>query len=124
MRNANKITLFGLSLMLLLGDSALGDDMVTIRIYNDGSDSIVVTVFDLNASPPGTALASQRINGFAWVPLSVEAGADGNGHVKWMARSGDEDFQRCGRGNVRALGDDASVRVSANSGCASTARDF
>jgi len=125
MRIASKIpVLICLSLMLWASGPALGGDMVSIRIYNDGSDDIVVTVYDLNASPPVVALASQRINGFAWMPVTIVADAVGNGHIAWTARSADETFHRCGHRNVRILDDEDSVRVLADSSCVKSARGF
>ena len=85
--NIQPVTLVSLLMMLLLTTAALADDTVTIRIYNDGADNMVVTVYDMNAQPPGAVLASQRINGFAWIPVSVTAGAVGNGHIMWTART-------------------------------------
>jgi hypothetical protein len=103
--------------MLLGTAAAVADDAVTIRVYNDGADDIVVTVYDLNAQPPGAVLASQRINGFAWVPISVTADAVGSGHVKWTARTADASFHRCGYRDRNGLAKDDSVRVSAESRC-------
>jgi hypothetical protein len=117
-------TLLVMSLALLANEPARADEMVTVRLYNDGTDDVVVTVYDLNAAPAVAALVSQRINGFAWIPLSVMAGADGNGHIVWRARSADETFHRCGRQDTGALGNDDSVRVFADSSCAKTARGY
>src|SRR5260221_5636161 len=72
--NIQAVILLSLSLMtMLLTTAARADDTVSIRIYNDGADNMVVTVYDMNAQPPGAILASQRINGFAWIPVSVTA---------------------------------------------------
>ena len=106
-----------LMLMLLLTTAALAADMVTIRLYNDGGDDIVVTVYDMNAQPQGAVLAGQRINGFAWIPVLVTAGAVGNGHIVWTARAADASFHRCGHQERRGLANDESVRVFADSAC-------
>lgn len=119
MRTSRKIqSVICLSLMLWASSSAVAGDMVSIRVYNDGSDDIVVTVYDLNASPPAAALSSQLINGFAWMPVTIVADAVGNGHVAWTARTADETFHRCGHRNVRIRDDEDSVRVLADSSCA------
>jgi len=110
-------TLVGLSLMLLVATAAIADDPVTIRIYNDEADDIIVTVYDTNAQPPGVVIDSQRINGFSWIPVSVAAGAVGNGHVKWIARTAEASFRRCGHREMRGIADDSFVYVSANSSC-------
>jgi hypothetical protein len=116
------VVLLSFLLMLLAAAAAVADDMLTIRIYNDGSDDIVVTVYDMNAQPPGAVLTSQRINGFAWIPVSVTAGAVGNGHVMWSARTADASFHKCGHEERRRLANDESVRVSADSQCIRNAR--
>jgi hypothetical protein len=110
------VILLSLSLMLVTA-AAVADDMVAVRIYNDGADDIVVTVYDLNAQPPGAVIASQRINGFAWIPISVTAGAVDGGHVKWSARTTDPSFRRCGHQDRRGLANDDSVRVFTDSRC-------
>jgi hypothetical protein len=115
--------ILGISLALFASGPASAGDTVPIRLYNDGSDPIVVTVYDLNAEFPRPAVTSQRINGFAWIPLSVLAGADGNAHIVWSARSGDETFKRCGQREIDELGDDDSVHLFTDSDCARTARD-
>jgi hypothetical protein len=76
-----------LSLILLAATAARADDPLTIRIYNDDADDVVVTVYDMNAQLPEPVLANQRINGFAWIPVSVAASVVGNGHVTWIART-------------------------------------
>jgi hypothetical protein len=109
--------LASLSLMLLAATAATADDPVTLRIYNDDADDVVVTVYDMNAQPPEAVLANQRINGFAWIPVSVAAGAVGNGHVKWIARTASANFRRCGHQEMRGVANDSFVYVSANSSC-------
>jgi hypothetical protein len=116
--------ILGLSLALLESGPAGAGDLVTVRLYNDGSDDLVVTVYDLNAAPQGSAHGTQRINGFAWVALSVTRDADGGGHIGWTARSADEFFLRCGRQDIGGLGEDDTVRVFADSSCARTARGY
>ena len=111
------VIILGLSLMLLASAEAVADDSVAIRIYNDDADDILLSVYDMNAQPPGAVLASQRINGFAWIPVSVTAGAAGNGHIMWIARTAGASFHRCGHQEMRGLADDDSVRLFADSKC-------
>ena len=116
--NIQAVILLSLSLTtMLLTTAARADDTVSIRIYNDGADNMVVTVYDMNAQPPGAVLASQRINGFAWIPVSVTAGAVGNGHIMWIARTASASFHRCGHQEMRGLANDDSVEVFADSKC-------
>jgi hypothetical protein len=109
--------LVSLSLMMLAATAAVADDPVTIRIYNDEADDVVVTVYDMNAQPPEAVLANQRINGFAWIPVSVAAGAAGKAHVKWIARTAEASFPRCGHQEMRGVANDSLVHISANSSC-------
>jgi len=101
----------------LISAAAVADDPVTIKIYNDDADDIVLSVYDMNAQPPQAVIASQRISGFAWITTSVSAGAVGNGHVTWIARTVDPSFRRCGHEELRGVVNDTSVYVSVNSSC-------
>jgi hypothetical protein len=109
--------LASLLLILLAAAAARADDPVTIRLYNDDAEDVIVTVYDMNAQPPGAVLANQRINGFAWIALSVAAGAVGNGHLKWIARTAGANFRRCGYQEIHGVANDSFVYVSANSSC-------
>jgi hypothetical protein len=110
------VTLLGFTLMLLTATAAIGDTL-TIRVFNDSSDAIVATVYDMDAQPPGAAIVNQRIDGFSWIPVLVNAGAAGNAHVRWSARTADPSFRRCGHQERRGLANDATMHVSANSRC-------
>jgi hypothetical protein len=115
------VVIASLALMLLASTVAIGDT-VTIRICNDGPDEIVATVYDMNAQPPGVAIANQRISGFAWIPVLVTAGDAGNAHVRWTATTVDPNFRKCGHQDRRGLANDASVQVFASSQCSRSAR--
>jgi hypothetical protein len=118
MSSLNKgVIILGVSLILLTGAEAVADDPVMIRIYNDDAESIDLSVYDLNAQPPDAAIVNQRVNGFAWIPISVIAGAVGKGHVKWIARTVDPSFHRCGSEEVRGVANDSVVYVYADSSC-------
>jgi hypothetical protein len=110
------VTVLGFTLMLLTATAAIGDTL-TIKVFNDSADAIVATVYDLNAEPPGAAIMNQRIDGFSWIPVLVTAGASGNAHVRWIARTADPSFRQCGHHERRGLADEATVHVSANSRC-------
>jgi hypothetical protein len=117
LRMSKTVIILVVSLMLLASAAADADDPLMIRIYNDDADDIVLSVYDMNAQPPGAIVANRRINGFAWIPISVTAGVVGRGHVKWIARTADPGFHRCGYREMRAVANDALVRVSADSSC-------
>jgi hypothetical protein len=121
MRTMNQLVMLSLSLVLLVSAAAVADDPVMIRVYNDDADAIVVTVYDVNARPQGAVLANQRIDGFAWVPVSVTAGALGKGHVKWTARTADTGLDKCGYQEAHGVTNDAFLYIHADSKCRKSA---
>ena len=122
MRNMTRpAVILGFLLTLLAGGTAVGDDMVALRISNDDADPVLVTVYDMNAEPPGAVIVRQRISGFAWIPVSVTAGRAGFGHIQWTATSAVAGQHRCGQRDTRGLGNDDSVSVFADSACVARA---
>ena len=111
------IVILGLSLTMLANTAAIADDPRAIRSYNDEADDIVVSVYDMHAHPPQAVIANQKINGFAWIPISVTAGAVGKGHLKWIAKTVDPGFRRCEYQEMRGVPNDALVYVSVDSSC-------
>jgi len=105
---------------LLAGSSAFADDGIPLKITNDSTTDIVVTVTDLNASPRRIVVSGQRISGFSTIPISVTPGPDGMGNVSWTATTVDSDGRLCGRDDRQNLGNDTEVHVHADSPCTST----
>jgi hypothetical protein len=95
---------------------------IAIKIYNDGADDLVVSVYDLNTNPPSIVMLNQQISGFAWVPISISANRAGRGNVRWFARSKDPDFPLCSQRRRQGLRDEDSLKVFAVSQCANTRR--
>ena len=118
--NIQPIKILGVALMLLVTTTTFGDDTLDVRVYNDSAEEIVVTLYDMNATPPDPVLVHQIIYGFAWVPASLTPGRDGNGHVKWRAETTGASFHRCGHRERRKLTNDATIRVFAYSRCVSS----
>jgi hypothetical protein len=110
-----KLGLIGL-LMMFVSATVVADDPLMIRIYNDDADAIFVSVYDMNAQPP-EATIGERINGFAWIPFALAAGAAGKGDLQLIARTADPGFHKCGYEEVRGVANDAAVYISANSSC-------
>jgi hypothetical protein len=106
--------------LTLIGASAPADSGVSITITNDGTSDIVVTVYDLNASPHRAVVPGERINGFSSIPISVTPGVDGTGHVAWMATAVDSSLHLCGHENREGLQSADSVHVHADSLCTSS----
>jgi len=122
LRGMSKPVMLGIVLMLFVSTTVVADDPVMIRIYNDDADVIVVSVYDMNAQPPGEVISNQRVSGFAWIPISLSAGAAGKGHLKWIARTVDPSFLRCGYREMHGVANDAMVYISANSNCRKSTR--
>jgi hypothetical protein len=97
--------------------TALGGEGVQVKITNDGTQDIIVTVYDMNTRPRRVVLTNARINGFTSVPVSLVADARGQAHLAWTATSTDPDFPKCGKADRTGLGNDASVSVHADSSC-------
>jgi hypothetical protein len=109
------VLLFG-GLSLLLAGTALSDEGVSVKITNDGTEDIVVTVYDVNAGPGRRVLTNERINGFTTVPISVVADATGMANLRWTATSTDSSSPKCGHASAQ-VGNDGSVNVHADSTC-------
>jgi hypothetical protein len=103
------------SLPLFLAGTARGEG-VEVKITNDGTQDIVVTVYDRNANPQRVVLANARINGFTSVPVSLVGDSTGRANLSWTATSTDAVFPKCGHADTVA-GNTASVRVQADSNC-------
>jgi hypothetical protein len=105
-----------LVLPLLMVGTALGGEGVQVKITNDGTQDIVVTVYDMNANPRVILLRNARINGFTSVPVSAIADATGRANLSWTATSTDATSAKCGHDTV-ALSNDSAVSVHADSSC-------
>lgn len=99
--------------------TASADDLIPIKVTNDNTENIYVSLYDMNTTPPSRLLAHELINGFASVPISVSADSSGNAHVYWTAVTADPTMRKCGRKDKPRLSSDASVHVYAKSDCPS-----
>jgi hypothetical protein len=112
----------GLILGLLLLASAVavaGLNGVDVTITNDGTEDVVVTVYDTSTQPNAVVLAHERINGFTRVPISVSTDDSGRGNIAWTAVTVDTRSRKCGHAASEGLSDSASIAVSANTSCGS-----
>jgi hypothetical protein len=116
MRSHMKAALILSCLPFFLAATAQGGEGVDVKITNDGTEVIVVTVYDMSASPGRIVLASARINGFSSVPISVVADASGRAHLRWTATGTDPTFPKCGHSHT-TVGNADSVNVHADSTC-------
>lgn len=119
-----RIILKGLLLsapLLLVSAAAVGGlNGVDVVITNDGTEDVVVTVYDTSTEPNGVVLSHERINGFTRIPVSLAADESGRGNVAWTAVTVDPNRRRCGHASTQGLTDSASVHVKADSECDST----
>jgi hypothetical protein len=115
----NSVTIATVSCLTFAGAGAYADDKVAIKVTNDNNDDVIVSLFDMNTTPRTKLLSHQRINGFASIPISVTADANGTAHVYWKARSSGSDSPKCGAKDKPGLSADASVHVYAKSDCPS-----
>jgi hypothetical protein len=116
MRRDIKAGLFLASVLLVAG-TALGGEGVQVKITNDGTQDIVVTVYDMNANPQRILLQNARINGFTSVPISAIADATGRATLSWTATSTDATSKMCGHAESVSVNDASAVSVRAESSC-------
>ncbi|HEY2463363.1 MAG TPA: hypothetical protein VGI32_04845 [Steroidobacteraceae bacterium] len=114
-RTINAALILGLT--FLMAGTALGGEGVQVKITNDGTQDIVVTVYDMNANPRAILLQNARINGFTSVPLSAIADATGRANLSWTATSADATSAKCGHDDTLGLGNDSAINVHADSRC-------
>jgi len=115
MRNVKARLILG-CVPLLLAGSVLADDGVDVKITNDGTEDIVVTVYDMSTNPGKAVLINARINGFTSVPISVIADSTGRANVSWTATSVDHASPKCGHA-AAVVENAATVSVHADSTC-------
>ena len=94
--------------LLLMSAAAVGGlNGVDVTISNDGTEDVVVTVYDTSTQPNSVVLSHERINGFTRIPISLSADERGRGNVAWTAVTADSNSRRCG---VRHLDARSPVR--------------
>lgn len=97
--------------------TALGGEGVQVKITNDGTQDIVVTIYDMNVSPTKIVLQNARINGFTSVPITAIGDATGRANISWTATSADASSPKCGHAETLGLNNDSAVSVHADSSC-------
>jgi hypothetical protein len=107
----------GAALLLASGAAVGGLNGIDVQITNDGTDDIVVTVYDTSTQPNSVVLSHERINGFTSIPVSLAADEVGRGNLAWTAVSADPNERKCGHESRSGLADSASVKVHADSEC-------
>lgn len=118
------LILSALPLLLIGGAAMSGSSGVDVTIANDGTEDVVVTVFDTSAQPDGrpkaVVFARERINGFTSIPVSLTADQTGRANIAWTAVTVGSETPKCGHATQAGLTDSASVSVHADSECGAT----
>lgn len=91
-------------------------DSIAVSMTNDGTDPIVLTVYDTSVRPQAVVL-SQRVNGFATIPVTISQDATGHANLAWSAVTVDPDNRRCGHARHSGLTSSDSVNVHADAAC-------
>ena len=114
------LQLCGLVLLLVGAAAVGGSNGVDVTIANDGTEDVVVTVYDTSIRPNSVVLSHERINGFTKIPLSLAADDTGRANLAWTAVTVDPQSRKCGHATRVGLTDSASVAVHADSECGTT----
>jgi hypothetical protein len=101
--------------LALAGQRAMSDSL-TVNISNDGTDDIVVTIYD-TSHHQRTVILSQRVNGFSTVPVNIPENSRGSANLSWAAVTVDTRNRRCGYGNGFGLDASSTVTVHADAEC-------
>jgi hypothetical protein len=115
MRVPMRIALTTSCLSLLYAGAILGQG-VEVKITNDGTEDILVTVYDRSTNPERAVLTRERINGFTSVPISLAADASGRASLSWTATSADAASPKCGHADT-VVDNAGSVSVHVDSSC-------
>jgi hypothetical protein len=121
MRISHKGLMLSCLPLLALSTAAVGGlNGVDVTITNDGTEDVVVTVYDTSTQPNSVVLAHERINGFTRIPVSLSADDSGRGNLAWTAVTVDPRSRKCGHEDKVGLSDSASVDVHADAECNAT----
>jgi hypothetical protein len=112
-----KTTLILACLSLLMASTTRAGEGVQVKITNDGTQDIMVTVYDRNAATGHIVMQGTRINGFTSVPITVVGDASGKANLSWTAISADTASPKCGYGDVLGIADDSSLSVHVEASC-------
>ncbi len=121
MRSVHKgLILIGLPLLLVSAAAMGGLNGVNVVITNDGTEDVLVTVYDTSTHPSSMVMSAERINGFTRIPVSLSLDKTGRANLEWTAVSVDPESRKCGHATDRGLTDSASVHVRADAACTDT----
>jgi hypothetical protein len=111
-------------LLLVVSAAVGGSNGVDVIIENDGTEDVVVTLYDTSSQPNGqpkaVVFARERINGFTKIPVSLAADESGRANLDWTAVTVSPGSRKCGHASRTGLTDSALVSVHADSECGAT----
>jgi hypothetical protein len=117
MRGKISFALIAAPLLLGMGMGTALCDGVAVKIINNGTQDVVVTVYDTSSQPYKAVLTNARINGFTSIPVSMTTDATGRANLAWTATTVDPNDRKCGHASNAGLKDADTVSVYANSEC-------
>jgi len=120
MRKSIRPLLFLAAPLLLTATAAIGGEGVEVNVTNDGTEDLMVTVYDESIGPNAVVLANAHINGFTTVPVSLAPDATGHAKISWTAISTDSNFRKCGHADRIEVGNSSSLTVHADSDCSTS----
>jgi hypothetical protein len=103
--------------LFLAGAAALGGEGVQVKVTNDGTQDIVVSVYDMSSRTPRIVLENARINGFTSVPINAIGDETGRANLSWKATSADRSSPACGHDDDVQISDSSALNVHADSTC-------
>jgi hypothetical protein len=108
MRIVHKGLLLSSIPLFLVSAAAVGGlNGVDVTITNDGTEDVVVTVYDTSTQPNSVVLSHERINGFTRIPVSLAPDDSGRGNLTWTAVTADANGRKCGHASTQGLTDSA-----------------
>ena len=116
MRSRAIALLISSCLPLLMAGTAVAGEGFYIKIANDGTQDLVVTLYDTSTSPRRVIITDARMNGFTSLPIWLNADATGRVNLSWTAISTDREFRKCGHDDT-VVANSGSVTVHADSSC-------
>ncbi|HEX4150649.1 MAG TPA: hypothetical protein VHY75_00395 [Steroidobacteraceae bacterium] len=118
MRLAHKGLFLSAIPLLLLSAAALGGlNGVDVTISNDGTEDMMVTVYDTSTQPASVVISGERVNGFTRIPVSLAPDENGLGNIAWTAVSTDPNHRKCGHAAQQGVSDSTAVHVRVDSEC-------
>jgi hypothetical protein len=117
MRAKTCFALIAAPVLLGMGMGTALCDGVAIKLMNNGTQPVVVTVYDTSIQPYKTVLTDARINGFTSIPVSMMTDATGRANMAWTATTVDPNNRKCGHATNAGLKDADTVSVFADSTC-------